>query len=200
MHLTSELALDLIEGRSAGDEMKELTEHIGTCSSCSRKVDEWRQMLALLRRSHLESAPAEFLENARAILDAKPELKRQKIREITAVIVFDSFMQPALSGTRGAAESRQVGLRAREFDIHLKISTNPSQRQMIGQVFARNETQFLGSVCVHLLQNGKRFKSTWSDNFGEFQFDDVPPGEFWLQVELPHLTIGGGITIGERST
>jgi hypothetical protein len=140
----------------------------------------------------------ELIENALAIFGADRELKRRNTPEIAAVIAFDSYKDPAFAGTRGSTESRQVALRAAEFDIHLKISTSPSQPQIIGQVFARDDTDFLGSVRLHLLKDGKPFKSTWSDNFGQFQFDEVPQGVFSLQVELPHLTIVGGITIGER--
>ena len=90
-------------------------------------------------------------------------------------------------------------MRAEEFDIHLKISTNPSQHQIIGQVFARNETQFVSSVQLHLSLNGKRFKTTKSDNFGQFQFDDVPRGVCRLEIDLPHLTVVGGILISQQA-
>jgi len=115
-----------------------------------------------------------------------------------AAILFDSRTQP-FAGTRGATDTRQVVMRAEELDIHLKISTNPSQHQIIGQVFARNETQFLSNVRLHLFLNGMPFKTTSSDNFGQFQFDDVPEGVLRLQLDLPYLSIVGGITIGEQT-
>src|SRR5215475_4682657 len=108
-------------------------------------------------------------EHDEAILDACRELNRSTPREIVAVILFDSLTQP-FADARGATDARQVVMRAEEFDIHLKISANPSQHQIVGQVFARNETHFLSSVRLHLLLNGKPFKTTWSDNFGQFQF------------------------------
>ena len=126
-----------------------------------------------------------------------PELKRPAPREIVAAIVFDSLTQP-FADARGATDARQVVMRAEELDIHLKISADPSQHQIIGQVFARNETQFLSSVRLHLLLNGEPFKTTWSDNFGQFQFDEVPQGMFRLQLDLPYLTVVGGITISEQ--
>jgi hypothetical protein len=137
-------------------------------------------------------------EHAQALFDSRRELKLPMPREIVAAILFDSLTQP-FAGARGTTDSRQVVMRAEEFDIHLKISTNPSQHQIIGQVFARNETQFLSSIRLHLLLNGKPFKTTWSDNFGQFQFDEVPQGVFRLELDLPHLTIVGGITIGEQA-
>jgi hypothetical protein len=69
----------------------------------------------------------------------------------------------------------------------------------MGQVFARNETEFLNNACLQLSQDGKPVMTTWTDNFGVFQFDEVPEGELRLQIELPQLTILGGITIdGKR--
>jgi len=137
-------------------------------------------------------------EYAQAIFDARLELKGPTPQKIVASILFDSLTQP-FADARGATDARQVVMRAEEFDIHLKISANPSQHQIVGQVFARNETQFLNGVCLHLLLNGKAFKTTWSDNFGQFQFDEVPQGVFHLQLDLPRLTVVGGITISEQT-
>jgi len=130
--------------------------------------------------------------------DTRREVKRSALRTIVAATVFDSLTQP-FESARGATAGRQVVLRAEELDIHLKISSIPSQQQIIGQVFARNETEFLSSVCLHLVRNGKPFKTTWSDNFGQFQFDEVPRGVFHLQLDLPHVTVVSGITIGEQA-
>lgn|SRR5262245_26519515 len=131
------------------------------------------------------------------VLDQPRELKPSP-REIVAVIVFDSLAEP-FAGARGAADARQVVMRAEELDIHLKISTDPAQHQIIGQVFARNQSEFLSSVRVHLLLNGQPFKTTWSDNFGQFQFNDVPEGVVRVQLDLPYLTVVGGITISEQT-
>jgi hypothetical protein len=198
MHISDELAIDLIEGKTESAEMKALIEHIDQCSSCNELMEQWRRMHSVLKRSHLESAPPEYLERARAIFDVPPTPKWTGIREVVATVVFDSLTQPAFAGARGATAAQHVVLRAEEFDIHLKISLDPSVRQMVGQVFARDETEFLTSVRLQLLQNGTPLKTTWTDNFGEFRFDEVPQGVLRLQVDLPRLTVVGGITIGER--
>jgi hypothetical protein len=137
-------------------------------------------------------------EQAPTFFNARREIERPPARKILAAIVFDSQTQP-FTGARGATDGRQVVMRAEELDIHLKISTNPSRQQILGQVFARNETKFLSSVRVHLLLNGKRLQTTRSDNFGQFQFDELPQGEFCLELDLPHLTVVGGITISEQA-
>ena len=198
IHLRSEVALDVIEGRIGTNEMKALTEHMERCSSCSQQLAEWRRVHELLQATHLERAPVEFVERAESIFDAWPD-RRPSIGEIMAAIVFDSHAQPAFAGARGATDARQIVMRAEELDIHLKISSNPFQQQIIGQVFARNESQYLSGVCLHLLQNGKPYKTTWSDNFGQFQFDEVPQAVFHLQIDLPKLTVVGGVSIGQRA-
>lgn len=137
-------------------------------------------------------------EHPSAILDAHRTVQPPTSRASVAAILFDSLTQPII-GARGATDARQVLMRAEEFDIHLKISANPAQHQIVGQVFARNETQFLSSVRLHLLLNGKPFKTTYSDNFGQFQFDEVPQGEIHLELDLPRLTVVGGITIGKQA-
>ena len=138
-------------------------------------------------------------DHAQAVIDARRELSQPMLGEKVAAILFDSLIQP-FTGARGATDARQVVMRAEELDIHLRISANPSQHQIVGQVFARNETQFLSSVRLHLILDGKPFKTTRSDNFGQFQFDEVPQGMFRLQLDLPHLTVVGGITISEQAS
>ena len=197
MHLTSSLALDLIEGQLPSGRIQSLTEHIDRCPRCSQQLKEWQHVHSKLGSPHLKSAPFGILEAARAIFDAESEVKRPIFREIAAAVVFDSLTQAAVAGARGPTGGRQMVLRAEELDIHLKISSNPSQHQIIGQVFVRNETEFLSNVRLHLVRDRKPFKSTWSDNFGAFQFSEVPEGVFHLQVDLPHLTVVGGISIDE---
>ena len=92
------------------------------------------------------------------VLDRPRELKRPKPREIVAAILFDSLTEP-FAGARGATDARQVVMRAEELDIHLKISTNPAEHQIIGQVFARNQTEFLSSVRVHVVAERKAFQN-----------------------------------------
>ena len=69
------------------------------------------------------------------------ELRRPTPRQVVATILFDSLTQP-FADARGATDARQVVMRAEELDIHLNISANPPQHQIIGQVFARNESGF----------------------------------------------------------
>src|SRR5215475_3794154 len=132
MHLSSDTALDLIEGRIASAEVELLMMHVDRCSKCNQDLSEWRRVHSRLGGRHLVSAPLGVLERAQAIFSS--DVSRPIFPEISATIVFDSFAQPAFEGARGATEGRQMVLHAEELDIHLKVSANPSQQQIIGQV------------------------------------------------------------------
>ena len=124
-------------------------------------------------------------------------VQRSSQGELSAIIVFDSIKE-RFAGSRGPSDARHIVARSEELDIHLKIATNPSNEGILGQVFARNDIQFINPVRVRLMQNGTAVKTTWSDNFGQFEFEEVPSGAFSLHIDLPQLTIVSGISIGKR--
>ena len=57
MHLTSELALDFIDGRLTTDQESLWQRHLEICDDCAKDVRDWRQLRMDLKRSHLMSAP-----------------------------------------------------------------------------------------------------------------------------------------------
>jgi hypothetical protein len=193
MHLNSEVVLDLLDGRTDSSRLSELNTHIEQCASCGRQLDEWRTIHSMLGRPHLASAPAQLLRLADSIFEPTPSPVREGIRKVVAALVFDSFMQPAFAGVRGTAEARQVVLRAEDFDVHVKISGDPGQQQLIGQIFPRNESRFVDNAQLQLLKDGERVGLTVVDQFGGFQFEEVPQGTLSLQIDLPRLTVVGAL-------
>jgi hypothetical protein len=191
MHLSSEVALDLLDGWIEPSRLAVLNSHIAECLDCRRKLEQWRHIHSLLNRSHLAHAPEEILRSAATIFDAPIAEARSAIPQIVASIVFDSFAQPALAGARGEEESRQVVFHASDYDVHVKIFGDPAGRHVIGQIFARNETSFLDNARLYLLQNGERVGMTVLGEFGGFEFEEVPQGSLSLQIDLPGITVVG---------
>lgn len=119
-------------------------------------------------------------------------------RSISAEVVFDSFTETGMTGVRGSeSPARQIVIRADEFDIHIKIWSDESRKQMIGQVLPRNSHNFAGGGRFHLLQNGERVESAVIDEIGEFFFTDVPEGVLSIEIELPHITVIGALNFPE---
>jgi len=198
MHLTSEVALDLVEGRLSSDQEVFWRQHQEFCTECTEEIRQWRQILAHLKRSHLKSASAETLESAIQIMPRRSEADKAGNRWVVASLIFDSFFEPALAGARGAvATARQLVMRAEEFDIHIKVWGDPEHRQMLGQLLPRGGTHFVETAKLHLLQRGERLETANVEETGEFHFTDLPEGELSLQVDLPHLTVIGALNFRE---
>ena len=200
MHLTTETALDFIEGRLNQDQEAFWKKHMDGCIECRRDLLRWQQIANDLKMSHLESASDEDLASAAHIFVTEPK-EHIGLRSIIASIVFDSFRQPALAGVRGGASrvGRQLVMRAEEFDIHIKVWGNSDHRQMLGQLLPRNGKIFTSGARFHLLRNGERLESTTTDQLGEFHFEYVPEGDLSLQIDLPNLTVIGALNIQELS-
>ena len=198
MHINSEIALDLMEGRLDNVISQQWTRHVETCSQCSTTMTTWQEFIGSLKRPHLESAPQSMLEAASALFQPKPA-EPSTLRRVVAALSFDSLLQPALAGARGTSAVRQVILRAEEFDIHLRIWASAGNRELLGQIQPRGTNTFNESARLHLLQNGERISSADVNELGEFHFTFVPEGLISLQIDLPHLTVVGALDMSEKA-
>jgi hypothetical protein len=198
MHLNAEVALDLVEGRLDQKQQSFWKQHIEICKDCAQDVERWQHFKAELKGTHLESAPEEDLNNAIQVFQPPAGERSSAFRSVVAAIVFDSFLQPAMAGVRGtsALQARQVVMRADDFDIHVKIWGDQDRRQMIGQLLPRESQDVVPAARFHLLRNGEKIESTTTDEIGEFSFTDVPAsGDLSLQIDLPHLTVIGTLSV-----
>ena len=177
MHLSLEAIIDLLDGRSE-------EKHADQCPECQGRVEEWRMLHSRLHRNQLIDAPVTVLRAAYGIVGARP-----RTAQVLASLIFDSFTQPAFAGARGADDSRQLVLRAAEFDVHVRISGKPENRQITGQIMARTENGFTDLARVHLLHNGEPIQTSELGSLGEFEFHNTPVGLLSLQIDLPNLTV-----------
>jgi len=196
MHLKPENALDLLEKRL--DKVHELSwnQHLQGCKDCAKILDHWRELRSGLKRSHLRSAPSEDLRHAEHIFPSAPESGGSKLRRLFATLVFDSFLQTALAGTRGSGASRQLVLRSEILVIHIKVWGERGHRQLMGQLMLHTNDRFREKVQCHLLQEGKKLETTTVEELGEFHFTRVPDGDVTLEIDLPTFTIIGALDIG----
>ena len=194
MHLSLETALDFLEGRLVKDQVTFWSNHLETCKDCSQEVGRLRQLRISLKRSHLRKASDQTLRKAVEIFPSQPDGIGTRIRTVVAAVIYDSLLQPAMAGARGAAAAaRQLVIRTVEFDIHIKIWDEQNHRQMLGQLLPRSGTDFVHNARFHLLRNGERVETTDTDDIGEFHFMEVPEGDLSLQVDLPNLTVIGSL-------
>jgi hypothetical protein len=196
MHLSAETMLDLLDGRLDRDQEVFWMRHLDVCKECTQEAARWKELNSELERSSLKSASEQVLQEAMDIFPDSPVGDGGQIRSVLASIVFDSFLQPAFSGARGAASTaRQLVMHADEFDIHVKIWGDDNHRQLLGQLLSRSGEDFVHTARFHLLRNGERIETTAVDVMGEFHFIDVPDGHLSLQIDLPNLTVIGALNV-----
>ena len=181
MHLSLEAIIDVLEGRSED-------RHADQCPECQQRADQWRPLIARLHPNHLTDAPVKVLKAAYGIVEP-----RLGVGKVLASLIFDSFTQPAFAGARGAGGSRQLVLRAAQFDVHVRISGKPEIRQITGQILARDKKGFVDLAKVQLLKNGAPVRTANLDSLGEFEFESSPEGVLSLQIDLPNLTVIGAL-------
>jgi hypothetical protein len=154
-----------------------------------------------LKRSHLKNAPEDDVKRAMSIFQAPAEPAPSTLRCIVAATIFDSLVQPDMAGARGSSSghTRQLMMRAEEFDIHIKVWGDAQHKQILGQLLPRKDQDFVPPAHFHLLRNGERIDTTTTDEIGEFHFVNVPEGDLSLQIDLPNLTVIGALNIQEPS-
>src|SRR5215813_6304009 len=102
MHLKKATALDLIEGRLPNEIAQQCLNHVAECSRCSSEVQQHQMFLESLKRPHLQSAPDSLLQSTTALYQPPAErIQRLSMRQVIALVIYDSFTQPAFAGARG---------------------------------------------------------------------------------------------------
>jgi hypothetical protein len=203
MHLSSETAINLVEKVAGDDERRFWERHIAKCSECTVEWYDWSSLLNWISRSHLLSAPEDVLASAKKLFNL-PRVRRAfpSLKRIRTSVIFDSFA-PSSSissvGLRGAsaarsATSRQLVLRAADFDIHIRISTDAEDRyDLLGQILPHVSDVFVKDACLYLRNDEERVGATRVNDFGEFRFSNIPKGLLSLQIDLPHVTVIGAL-------
>jgi hypothetical protein len=197
MHLSQEKALDLLELKIAESERLSLYAHIDSCKECASEFQAWSALVNLVRRAHLLSPPEATLASAKSIGETGLTAwgLRPLLKQVVALIVFDSSGETATAGARAGllteqqAVSRQVLLRTDDFDVHIRISKVEDHRELVGQILPRRGGGFIRDALVHLQHEDQRIGSARSNTLGEFVFTDLPDGVLSLQIDLPHVTV-----------
>ncbi len=141
---------------------------------------------ALRAESAQMDAPEHVIQRAFTIWQSKAKLETTSIiSKILAVIKFDSAMQsPVQLGVRSiGASTRQIIFSADSRDIDLRIAAknvvgNAKSWSVSGQILGPDET---GAVT---LVSANREWTASLDDMGEFNFDDLPEGEYRLSAAL----------------
>ena len=154
----------------------------------------------------LPDAPAHVVRAAIAQFRGKPSIVAQtaeRLREfVTAVLSFDSWMQPALAGgmRSGATSTRHLLFSTDGRDIDLRISPDAGAVgglfALTGQVLGTDESGVI-ELAAHPAAGVMEPRIVALDAFGEFRLGEIGQGTYDLTlrfegdaIRLPPIVVG----------
>jgi hypothetical protein len=191
-HVTVENLIDYMEGQSSDVEKSTLESHVTSCRECAELNQEFQSLIIRLREDASFEPPADLVQwginlfqpimqphGAQGAVDG--------LRKFIASLVFDTYEQPMLAGTRRVGTPpRQLLFRAGDVDVDVKIESMEANDRitLVGQVLS-SAAKFFDNTPVKLESHGIVRYRTRTNLVGEFSFDEVPKDTYHLSVDLP---------------
>lgn len=159
--------------------------HLETCEQCRGDLEwfEWFGKFAANERQY--EPPSWVLTNAKNVFRLRKPGLVKVAKEIIARLVYDSFSEPLPVGVRRHdIPSRQTLYETDNMHLDLKIELGDEKGQIIGQVVADKGKLEICGLRIELTQLGRVINESNTNALGEFVFDDLPKGNYELQIVL----------------
>jgi len=201
--ISDELLVDLAEGLLSPTEERTLRARVAAHPQRAAELARLEALIALMRQDTTEDAPDHVISQAQRIFQPAPPVSgvsspqqgmidagAAALRQVIAVLQFDSFRAPQAYGVRQSgigSEVRQVLYNADPYDLDLRIAPHDGSWQISGQVLGPDdEDTIVGTVE---LSSTTPPTSVPCNDFGEFVLPPVPAGNYRLTVRLPDRAI-----------
>jgi hypothetical protein len=202
--ISDELLVDLAEGLLSPADERTLRAHVAAHPQRAAELARLEAIIALMRQDTTEDAPDHVISQAQRIFQPAPPVTGSSspmqgmidagasaLRQVIAVLHFDSFRAPQAYGVRQSgigSEVRQVLYNADTYDLDLRIAPHDGGNwQISGQVLGPDdEDTIVGTVELSSTTPPTSVPCT---DFGEFVLPPVPTGSYRLTVRLPDLAI-----------
>jgi hypothetical protein len=195
-HIELPALYDLICGKAGMD--ADCRNHMENCQQCQADVS-WLQWLSGFGvRERRYEPPAWAMTNAENIFRLKKPGLVTIAKEIVASLVYDSFSEPLPVGVRCRdLPSRQALYKADNLQLDLKIELGDEKGLIVGQIVADTGDMEFSGLQIEITQQGKVIGKSRINGLGEFIFQNLPKGDYELQVilsdtmvKLPPLPLG----------
>lgn len=205
-HFKSEEWIDFVNQMTPHKKQEAMREHLETgCKRCMEQVALWQKVRSTATAETKFQPRAEDVRMAKAAYTSAGVGKKQKKASSIVEILFDSFLQPALSGARSTSVGiRQMLYRADSYQIDIQIESMPgNNRQVVtGQIMDVSTPDIVSrGVQITLSNRLGNLVHTVTNEFGEFRGELDNPGDFELSFpghsEQP-ITISLRNALGER--
>jgi len=163
-HFSDERWADLARNLVPAKEKAVMEQHLNTgCEKCTAAFRTWQNVCSVAQ------GEVEFTPPADAIRLAKSRFVPAASRDVR--LVFDSMLQPATAGIRGALTARQFLYETDDYYIDLRFEPRAETERacLVGQLLRRSGPDRVAQGVAIRLQDGKSAVAQTSTNeFGEF--------------------------------
>ena len=186
-HINIENLVNYVDGVALDVDKVSVETHLTACNECAELKQELQVLMTRLQEDSSLEPPAELVQWGINLFQPVIQPKTGPVRRLIASLVFDSFDQPMLAGTRRVGTPpRQLLFRAGDVDVDVKIESMDANDRitLIGQVLS-TDTKFFDNTPIQLESHGFVRYHTKTNVVGEFSFDEVPKDTYHLSVDLP---------------
>ena len=182
-HLELAALYDSLYGNAAIDDADR--GHIQGCQQCQANIT-WLQWLGDFGSHERQYEPPTWATaNAANVFKLKKPRAVTIAKELVANLLFDSFSQPLPVGVRQRdLPPRQALYQAGNVHLDLKIEAGDENGLLIGQIASDKDDIIVSGLNIEITQAGEVIGKSITNALGEFIFQNLPKGNYELQVEL----------------
>lgn len=186
-HFLTEEWVDFVNQVLISGQRNAMQEHLATgCKRCMETVSVWQKVSKMAAAEHSFQPSPDAVRMAKAAFAASGLAKAQKESQSLVEVLFDSFLQPALAGTRSfIVGTRQMLYKTDPYQIDIQIEPKPGSNRIFvtGQLLDVNNPGVIGRDIQVTLSNNRGHSIIAATNqFGEFSAEIENSGDLELSV------------------
>jgi hypothetical protein len=186
-HPSFEIFLGYVEETLSPEARREVENHLSLpCRDCERQIAQLRRVAQAIRGDETISPPPQVLNQVMKLYRQHMKEVKPSGVQVIAQLLFDSRLQPSAAMVRGSSQTRRILYSAQQVEIDLQVTPDQGFHNMIGQVLdsSRPEEFTQAFVSMRNNQTGEFMEGKETDLLGQFNFLNIPPGQYDLVFEL----------------
>lgn len=190
-HFSKAEWIDFVNQVTSSSRQTEMQKHLDSgCKRCTETVALWQKVRNTAAAEASYQPVAETVRLAKAAFATAGFAAKPKKTGHLIEVLFDSFLQPALSGVRSAAGTgiRQMLYRADPYQVDLQIETQPQGQRLVitGQLLDVSRPNVVGSEIRMTISNRRGATiHAMTNQFGEFRAEIENSGDLELSFPRP---------------
>jgi len=182
-YLELPVLFDFISGVAVMDD--DSRKHVESCEQCHANITWLQWITDFGSREGAYDPPSWAVSNAENFFGLKKPGLVTMAKETVANLIYDSFNEPLPVGVRRRdLLSRQALYQSGAVQLDLKIELGDEEGLIVGQIVSDQDEIDVNGLQIEIIQQGRVMGKSTTNALGEFIFEDLPKGNYELQVLL----------------